>query len=305
LQRAGAALLAASCADAGNASILVACGVLPQLVALMDSIDGGMVAAARAAIEALCLAVPAALFWSRGALPLTVKTADGFYAVTRDSELLAVADLAKSNLGPEVLLVDSAVDAGLADVIAAATELTASDETYGEPSMADAAAMIARLVCERMGGAVNYHAYEQYTEPAARVSIVREQSGSRVVLLGALSAGATRHRALLYKVLCDHLGIMCSYDAGTCLRGAHAYHAWNTLILNGEVVVVDVTHNPGAFYPEASDEARQYKRIDEYAFSSLQSTFIKRTVPLAPGLVDATSAKQHGNELFPTGAAPF
>ena len=78
------------------------------------------------------------------------------------------------------------------------------------------------------------------------------------------------------------------------------------MIVDGAVVVVDLIHQPGALYPNSSDEARQYKRIDEYAFSSLPSTFIKRVGPMPEGtVVDATSAKHYANELFPTGASPF
>ena len=61
-------------------------------------------------MEALCQAVPSAFFWYHGALPLSLSTADGFYAVTRDTELLAVHDLALTNEGPEALLVDAATE---------------------------------------------------------------------------------------------------------------------------------------------------------------------------------------------------
>lgn len=68
-------------------------------------------------------------------------------------------------------------------------------------------------------------------------------------------------------------------------------------------MVVDLLHAPGALYVAQSDEARRYKRIDEFAFSSLASTFVKRSGPLPEGtLVDATSAKLYVDELFPTGA---
>lgn len=104
-------------------------------------------------------------------------------------------------------------------------------------------------------------------------------------------------------MLCDRLGLLASYVAGTCVRGAHAHHAWNTMILDRDVVVVDVVHSPGALYSDGTDEARRYKRIDEFAFASLASTFAKRGGPLPQGtLIDTTSAKAYADELFPTGA---
>ena len=108
------------------------------------------------------------------------------------------------------------------------------------------------------------------------------------------------------QVLCDRSGLMASYQSGLCTRGAHAHHCWNSMIVDGAYCVVDLMHEPGAVYPEGSDAARRYMRVDEFAFASLQSTFAKRTGPMPAGTaVDATSAKRHANELFPTGAAPF
>ena len=204
------------------------------------------------------------------------------------------------------MLVDAATDADLSDLIDSVTSEVVSALASGGLSRAAGAEYVARLVSERLGGAIPYEQYEHYDEPASNVANLRASSGSRVVPLGLLTAGAARHRALLFKVLCDRCGIPVSYDSGRCTRGAHAYHSWNTMIVDGAVVVVDLIHQPGALYPNSSDEARQYKRIDEYAFSSLPSTFIKRVGPMPEGtVVDATSAKHYANELFPTGASPF
>ena len=55
-------------------------------------------------------------------------------------------------------------------------------------------------------------------------------------------------------------------------RGAHARHAWVVLppaAAGDAAAVVDLLHDVGALLPEGSDEARQYQRADEFAFSAL------------------------------------
>jgi len=77
------------------------------------------------------------------------------------------------------------------------------------------------------------------------------------------------------------VGLPASYRMGVCLRGAHKQHAWNTVVAEGQVLVVDVLHEPGQLYPEEGGEARQYKRIDEFAFSSLAASHHASTAPAA------------------------
>jgi hypothetical protein len=77
------------------------------------------------------------------------------------------------------------------------------------------------------------------------------------------------------------VGLPASYRMGACLRGAHKQHAWNTIVAEGQVLVVDVLHEPGQLYPEDGGEARQYKRIDEFAFSSLAASRHAFTTPSA------------------------
>ena len=322
MQRAGCSLVQAACSDAVSAGSLIKLGALPllqQLTVAPGAVPGAasgapgapvameplsLAAAARAAILAICNAVPAAQLWYQGSIPLSLPTSDGFYGCTRDTVFLALEDLATSNVGPEVLSVDAADDPPLAALITSASALLQTHAKKGATPAA-LASTLATYVCQQMGGAVEYLEYEYYTEPEEQLAALRARSGTRVVPLGEVKAGATRHRALLFKVLCDKLGLQASYDMGACVRGAHAHHAWNTMILNRKVVLVDVVHAPGTLYPLDSDAARRYKRIDEFAFASLQSTFIKRTEPLPAGTaVDATSAKQYYDGLFGDAVPP-
>lgn len=266
LKRAGSALVTACCTDKENAALLIKLKVLPKLI-LMEA-DSILEPAARMAVDTLCLAVPSALLWRTGKLPMSVIIADGFWAVTRDTELLAVEDLAMSNAGPEVVHIDASKDAGFARMIETAKEIVYTNSTVGAPGP-EAAAALARFVCDHMGGVIEYDAYELYEAPANAVTELRSALGTRVVSLGELPIGAARHRALLFKALADRTGLATSLNVGACIRGAHAHHAWNTMIVDGQVVVVDLMHAPGEFYAELTDMARRYMRVGEYAFSSL------------------------------------
>ncbi|KOO21174.1 armadillo repeat-containing protein 3-like protein [Chrysochromulina tobinii] len=318
MQRAGCSLVQAACSDAVSAGSLIKLGALPllqQLTVATGAASGApgaavateplsLAAAARASILAICNAVPAAQLWYKGSIPLSLPTSDGFYGCTRDTAFLALEDLATSNAGPEVLSVDAADDPPLAALITSARALLQTHAKKGATPAA-LASTLATFVCQQMGGAVEYLEYEYYTEPEEQLAALRVVSGTRVVPLGEVKAGATRHRALLFKVLCDKLGLQASYEMGACVRGAHAHHAWNTMILNRKEVLVDVMHAPGTLHPLGSDAARRYMRIDEFAFASLQSTYIKRTEPLPAGTaVDATSAKQYYDGLFGDAVPP-
>mmetsp|Transcript_42340 Transcript_42340/g.74499 ORF Transcript_42340/g.74499 Transcript_42340/m.74499 type:complete len:116 (-) Transcript_42340:303-650(-) len=103
--------------------------------------------------------------------------------------------------------------------------------------------------------------------------------GSRVLPIGALRRGTARHRALLYKALADRVGLSVGLHVGKCLRGAHAHHSWNSFIDEGKLTIVDVLHSPGEMYEDGSERSLQYKRIDQYAFSSLVSTNLAYNKP--------------------------
>ena len=93
--------------------------------------------------------------------------------------------------------------------------------------------------------------------------------GTLALPLSRLRRGGARPRALLFKALADCVGLPCGITVGSCVRGAHAHHAWATVRDGDEVLVVDLVHSPGELYEEGSDAARRYQRVDEFSFSSL------------------------------------
>lgn len=147
----------------------------------------------------------------------------------------------------------------------------AEQSRQANEGMVGLASRLALHVAERLGGAIDYDAYELY-DVSNELSQLMAARRSRVLPIGDLCSGAARHRALLFKALADRIGLPVGFQFGRCLRGAHAHHAWNVFIRGDVVVIVDVLHAPGQLYDEGSREALWYKREEHFAFASLAST---------------------------------
>lgn len=85
------------------------------------------------------------------------------------------------------------------------------------------------------------------------------KTGSNLIPLGAVNKGLFRHRALLYKVLCDSIGLVCSLQCSQYGR------VWNTVILSTDnnfmTFVVDLIYQPGRLMVDNSPEAIQYQTV--------------------------------------------
>ena len=103
-----------------------------------------------------------------------------------------------------------------------------------------------------MGGAVGRSTNIQFELPLAET-----QASNHTVLipLGEIKKGSFQHRALLYKVLADQLGIPCSLQ-----RGQYGRH-WNTVILGDEEWLVDLMYTPSKLFILGSKEAIDYQTV--------------------------------------------
>ena len=213
LCRAAASCFAAfaSC-DAACAAALVQLGVLGQL--LEQAEEGGAAQASRAAVNSVCAAHGPAQLWNTGLVPPEVLVGDGFYAVGADGRFGDLDEQRREGAAAaqasETLLLDSAADPGLAQCLAAAR--TEVEALGAEVSPRVAAALLARMVAARMGGAVPYAAYEHY-DNGAELGDLRHASGCRIVHLGALHRGRARQRALLFKALADAVRVVSAGSA--------------------------------------------------------------------------------------------
>ena len=107
-----------------------------------------------------------------------------------------------------------------------------------------------------MGGAICEPATFQYELVNGQAQY---KEGSNLIPLGAVNKGLFRHRALLYKVLCDSIGLTCS------LQRSQYGRVWNTIIVASdsqcETFVVDLIYHPGRLMPAVSPEAVQYQTV--------------------------------------------
>jgi len=112
----------------------------------------------------------------------------------------------------------------------------------------------------------------------ADVRAVKHELRSNVLPLHKLLErnGAGRHRALLFKVLCDELAREPEHAAMRCrlVRGSYGIsqarggHAWNVVLVDGTPYVCDVMYAAGKLYDETSDRARDYQRLESAALKS-------------------------------------
>jgi hypothetical protein len=81
-------------------------------------------------------------------------------------------------------------------------------------------------------------------------------------LLGEITKGVCRHRAILYKYLCDRLGIDCELKRGNYSgSNASGAHSWNIIKLGMQYFVVDIMHEPTQLYSIESEKAKHYLRV--------------------------------------------
>ncbi|XP_063006119.1 armadillo repeat-containing protein 3 isoform X2 [Melospiza melodia melodia] len=121
-----------------------------------------------------------------------------------------------------------------------------------------------RFVAERMGGPVEKEELHNFCWELD-MSEIEFDLKSNIVPIGKIKRGTFYHRALLFKVIADRIGIGCSLVRGKYNR------CWNEvklveytpkgLLLPPQEYVVDVMFEPGLLFKQGSAKADQYKRI--------------------------------------------
>uniref|UniRef100_A0A672PYE3 Armadillo repeat containing 3 n=1 Tax=Sinocyclocheilus grahami TaxID=75366 RepID=A0A672PYE3_SINGR len=95
------------------------------------------------------------------------------------------------------------------------------------------------------------------------ISELKFEACSNIVLIGKIKKGTYFHRALLYKVLADRIGLSCS------LIREEYNHAWNEIFITGpkktygysqpECYIIDLLHQPGNLMKSNSPAALAYR----------------------------------------------
>ncbi|KAJ8010803.1 hypothetical protein DPEC_G00078930 [Dallia pectoralis] len=123
---------------------------------------------------------------------------------------------------------------------------------------------LARLVSEAMGGPVAEDSQHNFLWEL-HIGELRHELRSNVVPIGRIRKGTHCHRALLYKVLADRIGVSCSLVRGQYNR------AWNEVLVRAGLpqfqmyqpitYLVDLIHQPGRLLRAKTPQAIRYQTI--------------------------------------------
>ncbi|KAM7124525.1 armadillo repeat-containing protein 3 [Ciconia maguari] len=126
---------------------------------------------------------------------------------------------------------------------------------------------LAQFVADKMGGPIERDKLHDFSWEL-HISEIEFELKCNVVPIGKVKKGTFCHRALLFKVLGDRIGIGCSLVRGEYNR------AWNEvklvddspqgiagLLLPPQEYIVDLMFEPGFLIKQGSAEADQYKHI--------------------------------------------
>ncbi|XP_057817166.1 serine/threonine-protein kinase EDR1 isoform X2 [Cryptomeria japonica] len=183
---------------------------------------------------------------------------DGFYDVYASSsdsrfkeKLPSLAELEQTpmphNLDYEVVLVNRAIDPALNEIEQIA--LCSLDTGPAEPGLVNRslAKRIAEIVADHMGGPVS-NANDMLARWTITSYELRASSNNIILLLGCMKIGLSRHRALLFKVLADLVGIPCRLVKGSHYTGIDG-GAINIIKLDEGEFIVDLMGAPGSLIP--------------------------------------------------------
>ncbi|KAM6412494.1 LOW QUALITY PROTEIN: armadillo repeat-containing protein 3 [Pluvialis apricaria] len=126
---------------------------------------------------------------------------------------------------------------------------------------------LAQFVANKMGGPIERDKLHDFSWEL-HISEIEFELKCNVVPIGKVKKGTFYHRALLFKVIADRIGIRCSLVRGEYNR------AWNEvelvddspqgidgLLLPPQKYIVDLMFEPGFLIKQGSAEADQYKYI--------------------------------------------
>jgi hypothetical protein len=163
----------------------------------------------------------------------------------------------------EVIVVDLAVLR--ADMLPAAIAAVA-----GLTNRREAFKVLAQMCSERLGGK---KAMEDEGLTWAQVDQLRTASKTNCVSLHRMVAGVCRHRAVLFKLMCDEVStalrargfkLPCRLIRGDVEEGQRSSgHAWNMVSIDdARWLLCDVTHDSSKLYPNDSRKYKKYTRTD-------------------------------------------
>ncbi|XP_038972019.1 probable serine/threonine-protein kinase SIS8 isoform X2 [Phoenix dactylifera] len=198
-------------------------------------------------------------YWNYNALSYDDKILDGFYdlygilVASSSVKMPSLVDLqgmpVSDSISWEAVLVNKAEDADLLKLEQKALMMTL--ESRSESSNFAASVLVQRLailVANYMGG-IFYDPESMLKSYQNLSNYLRASSGNMVLPLGRLTIGLARHRALLFKVLADSLGIPCRLVKGKQYTGSDDGALDIVKFNDGREYIIDLMGEPGTLIP--------------------------------------------------------
>nr|GEU64980.1 serine/threonine-protein kinase EDR1 [Tanacetum cinerariifolium] len=261
-------------------------------------------------------------YWDYGLLDYEEKVVDGFYDVYGISTEMAsqvkmpsLSDLETDpgTSGFEVIIVNRTIDPPLEELLQIA-HCIALDCPPAEVNLL--VQRIAELVTEHMGGAVR-DANIILARWIERSTELRTSIHTSIYPIGSLRVGLSRHRALLFKVLAESVGITCRLVKGSHYTGVED-DAVNIIKLDNESeFLVDLMAAPGTLIPAdifgSKDSSMKSYMPKTSKFPGVQSNkdFDLSSKPVSDNikgtssqniepLISMTSASDNGKRVLPS-----
>ncbi|PWA74275.1 serine-threonine/tyrosine-protein kinase catalytic domain-containing protein [Artemisia annua] len=213
-------------------------------------------------------------YWNYSALSYDDKILDGFYDLyetsttsSLSSEMPSLLDLQRTpvsdNITWEAVVVNKVADAKLLQLLEQSAKLTT--ESVGQ----NVVQKLAIFVSNHMGGPVGDpdKMLLAWTKFSYKLKVTL---GSMVLPLGSLKIGMARHRALLFKVLADSVGIRCRMVKGKQYTGSSDVAMNFIKTGDGREYIVDLMADPGTLIP--SDTTITQESNANHHESSLSSS---------------------------------
>lgn len=215
-------------------------------------------------------------YWNYNSLSYDDKILDGFYDLygvmteSTTERMPSLVDLQRTpvsdNVTWEAVLVNRVADANLLKLEQRALEMAVESRSNSLVFLgSNLVRKLAILVADYMGGPVG-DPVNMLREWRKLSHSLKETLGSMVLPLGSLTIGLARHRALLFKVLADSVGVPCRLVKGQQYTGSDDVAMNFVKIDDGREHIVDLMADPGTLIP--SDAAGSHIDYDESFYSA-------------------------------------
>lgn len=210
-------------------------------------------------------------YWNYNALSYDDKIVDGFYdlygvlTASTSGRMPSLVDLqgtpVSENIAWEAVLINRAADSNLLKLEEKALEMAVRSRSASLGLLqSNLVRNLAVLVSDYMGGPVADPENMLRAWQSLGYSL-KSTLGSMVLPLGSLTIGMARHRALLFKVLADGVGIRCRLVKGQQYTGSDDVAINFVKLDDGREYIVDLMADPGTLIP--SDATGSHAEFDE------------------------------------------